>query len=123
MSARAKGTLISCPSSNSANICGSKNKEYALTFNDSGKPPDTTLTKRELRRTRRTMGANQPKYEEPTRGKESRMARKKKRPYGSGCLIKTGKGWVLRWREMEFAPDGTKKKVLRFKTLGAVSNR
>jgi integrase len=67
-------------------------------------------------------GPDQPKSEEPTRGKESRMARKK-RPYGSGCLIQKGTGWALRWREIEIAPDGTRQKVLRFKNLGSVSKR
>jgi integrase len=61
--------------------------------------------------------------EEPTRGKErSRMARRK-RQYGSGCLLEKGKGWVMRWREIEIAPDGTKKRVLRYETLGPMSRR
>ena len=42
----------------------------------------------------------------PTRGKDvSRMAHGK-RQYGSGCLLKNGKGWVIRWRELEIAPNG-----------------
>ena len=44
--------------------------------------------------------------EEPTRGKDSRMARTK-RQYGSGCLLKRKGGWATRWRELEIAPDGT----------------
>ena len=52
------------------------------------------------------------------------MARKKeKRPYGSGCLISTTTGWALRWREIEIAPDGRQKKVLKFKSLGGISKR
>ena len=62
-------------------------------------------------------------HEEPTRGKGfSHMARKK-RQYGSGCLLKRGKGWAIRWREMEIAPDGTRKKVLRYETLGEVTRK
>ena len=26
---------------------------------------------------------------------------------GSGCLLKRGRGWAIRWREREIAPDGT----------------
>ena len=50
------------------------------------------------------------------------MARSK-RPYGSGCLLKRGKGWAIRWRELEIAPDGTRKRVLRFKSLGDVTRK
>ena len=51
-------------------------------------------------------------HEEPTGGKGvSRMARTK-RQCGSGCLLKRRKGWAIRWREFEIAPDGTKQKVL-----------
>ena len=46
-----------------------------------------------------------------------------KRQYGSGCLLKRGKGWAIRWREIEIAPDGTKKRVLRYETLGPMSRR
>ena len=61
--------------------------------------------------------------EEPTRGKEvSRMARRK-RQYGSGCLLAKGRGWVIRWRELEIAPDGTTKRVLRYENLGWMSRR
>ena len=34
------------------------------------------------------------------------MARRK-RQYGSGCLLSKGKGWAIRWREIEIAPDGS----------------
>ena len=50
------------------------------------------------------------------------MARRK-RQYGNGCLLKRGKGWAIRWREEEIAPDGTKRKVLRYETLGEVSRK
>ena len=61
--------------------------------------------------------------EEPTGGKDvSRMAQTK-RQYGSGCLLQRGKGWTIRWRELEIAPDGTKKKVLRYERLGEISRK
>jgi len=47
----------------------------------------------------------------------------RKRQYGSGCLLKRGRGWAIRWRELEIAPDGTTRKVLRYETLGAVSRK
>lgn len=58
--------------------------------------------------------------EEPTRGKDTRMARSK-RQYGSGALLKRGKGWAIRWREYVFAPDGRKTRVLRYENLGDVT--
>jgi hypothetical protein len=59
--------------------------------------------------------------EEPARGKDvSRMAGKR-RQYGSGCLLKRGRGWAIRWRELELAPDGTTKPVLQYETLGPIS--
>jgi hypothetical protein len=62
-------------------------------------------------------------HEGPTRGKGcSRMARIK-RQYGSGCLLRTERGWALRWRELEIAPDGTKRRVLRYETLESVSSK
>ncbi len=50
------------------------------------------------------------------------MARSK-RQYGSGCLLKRGRGWAIRRRETEIAPDGTTRRVLRYETLGQVSRR
>jgi integrase len=50
------------------------------------------------------------------------MARRK-RQYGSGCLLAKGGGWAIRWREMEIAPDGTRKRVLRYETLASMSRR
>ena len=62
-------------------------------------------------------------HEGPTRGKVvSRMAQRK-RQYGSGCLIEKGKEWAIRWRELEIAPDGTTKRVLRYERLGPISRR
>ena len=46
-----------------------------------------------------------------------------KRQYGSGCLLKRGKGWAIRWREIEIAPDGKRKKVLRYEALGDVTRK
>jgi integrase len=50
------------------------------------------------------------------------MARTK-RQYGSGCLIEEGRGWAIRWREWEIAPDGTKRRALRYEALGQVSRK
>src|SRR5688500_13048059 len=50
------------------------------------------------------------------------MARRK-RQYGSGCLLAKGKGWGIRWREIEIAPDGKRKRVLRYETLAPMSRR
>ena len=50
------------------------------------------------------------------------MARSK-RQYGSGCLLEKRKGWAIRWRELEIAPDGTRRKVLRYETLGHVTRK
>ena len=49
------------------------------------------------------------------------MARKRRRPKGSGCLLKRRRGWAIRWRELEIAPDGTTKKMLRYEALGKIS--
>jgi integrase len=48
------------------------------------------------------------------------MARTK-RQYGSGCLLRRGRGWAIRWRELEIAPGGTTKKVLHYEALGKIS--
>ena len=50
------------------------------------------------------------------------MARRK-RQYGSGCLLRRKGGWALRWRETEIGPDGTRKRVLRYETLGEMSRK
>jgi len=50
------------------------------------------------------------------------MARSK-RQYGSGCLLKRGKGWAIRWRESEIGPDGKPLKVLKFESLGEVTRK
>ena len=50
------------------------------------------------------------------------MARPK-RQYGSGCVIDTKGGIAIRWREVEIAPDGTTRRVLRYETLGHVSRK
>ena len=50
------------------------------------------------------------------------MARTK-REYGSGCLLKVGKGWAIRWRDWEIGPDGSRRKALRYETLGQVSRK
>jgi hypothetical protein len=48
------------------------------------------------------------------------MARKK-RQYGTGSLFKEGRGWAIRWRELEIAPDGTIKKRSCYEALGLIS--
>jgi Phage integrase, N-terminal SAM-like domain len=51
------------------------------------------------------------------------MARTKRRQYGSGCLLKRGRGWAIRWREVEIAPDGKTRRALRYEALGSISQR
>ncbi len=65
---------------------------------------------------------DEPNHEGPTRERVSRMAQRK-RQYGSGCLLKRGRGWAIRWRELEIAPDGSTRRALRYETLGEVSRR
>jgi len=62
-------------------------------------------------------------HEEPTRGKESRIPRKKKRSYGAGCVLYRGKGLAIRWRENVIGTDGNIRTVLRCKALGKISLR
>lgn len=47
----------------------------------------------------------------------------RRRQYGSGCLLTRGKGFAIRWRELEIAPDGTTRKVLRYEALGQVTRK
>jgi len=51
------------------------------------------------------------------------MARQKRRQYGSGCLLKRGRGWAIRWRELEIAPDGTQRKAQRYEALGDMTRK
>ena len=62
-------------------------------------------------------------HEEPTRGKGVSRMVQRKRQYGSGCLLQKGKGWAIRWRELEIGPDGTKQRVLRYENLGPMSRK
>ena len=48
------------------------------------------------------------------------MARTK-RQYGTGCLLKRGRGWGIRWRVREIHPDGTTKNALKYENLGLVT--
>ena len=67
--------------------------------------------------------ASELRHEEPTRGKDiSRMARAE-RQYGSGCVLDTKGGFAIRWRELEIAPDGTIRRVLRYATVGRVPRK
>ena len=51
------------------------------------------------------------------------MARKTKRQYGSGCLMNVGGRWAIRWRETEIAPDGSRKRVLRYESLRTIPRK
>ena len=51
------------------------------------------------------------------------MARKKKRTYGTGCILERRNGLAIRWREPVMMPDGSVKRVLRYETLGMVSRK
>jgi len=50
------------------------------------------------------------------------MARTR-RQYGSGCLLTKESGFAIRWRELETAPDGSTRKVLRYESLGHVTRK
>ena len=50
------------------------------------------------------------------------MARRK-RQYGSGCLLRRKGGWALRWRETAIGSDGTRTRVLRYESLGEMSRK
>src|SRR5262249_32840777 len=39
------------------------------------------------------------------------------------CLVQRGRRWIIRWRELEIAPDGSTRRVLRFESLGTISRR
>jgi hypothetical protein len=49
------------------------------------------------------------------------MARKKRRRYGSGEVVKRGSGLAIRWREPILLPDGTIKYRRRYLALGEIS--
>jgi integrase len=67
--------------------------------------------------------SGEPHHEEPAREKRvSRMGRSK-RQHGTGCLLKRGRGFAIRWRELEIAPDGTKRRILRYEALGDVTRK
>jgi len=96
---RSRGTArtSACHTSRSANTSASIRSHArvpAAASRRSREPPLAVTTMEiELRR-----------HEEPTREKEcSRMARRK-RQYGSGSLFKEGRGWAIRWRELELLP-------------------
>src|SRR5215467_4519123 len=61
---------------------------------------------------------------EPANGKDVCMARKKKRrSYGTGCVLTKPSGLAIRWRESVRMPDGTVGRQLRYEMLGPVSLR
>lgn len=46
-----------------------------------------------------------------------------KRQYGSGCLIKRGTVYAIRWRELVIGSDGKAARALRYETLGEVTKK
>ncbi len=48
---------------------------------------------------------------------------RRKRQYGTGCLLRRKGGWAIRWRETEIGSDGTQKRVLRYETLEEMSRK
>ena len=102
-----------CPTSRSGSTSASTLKPFAPSSRDSRDRPTTQSDRM----------PPQLNNEGPTRGKDlSRMAHGK-RQYGSVLLLKNGKGWVIRWRELEIAPNGTSKRVLRYERLDPMSRR
>ena len=53
------------------------------------------------------------------------MAQRKqqRRPYGSGCVIKAGRGLAIRWWEKVIGIDGQPKWVKRYEALGPISKK
>ena len=52
------------------------------------------------------------------------MAReKRKRSYGSGCVLEKANGLAIRWREKVRMPDGSTRRILKFEALGRVSTK
>ena len=98
---RGKPRSSSCRTSRSASTCALMPARCVRSSRSNAEQRDSVPGNRYNR-----SGLN---HEEPTGGKGvSRMARTK-RQYGSGCLLKRGRGWAIRWRELEIAPDGTTK--------------
>ena len=62
-------------------------------------------------------------YEESTRRKEIPRMTRRKRQYGTGCLLRRKGRWAIRWRKTEIGPDGTRKRGLRYETLGEMSRK
>src|SRR5688572_24095718 len=46
-----------------------------------------------------------------------------KRQYGSGCLIKRGTVYAIRWRELVIASDGRATRAMRYETLGEATRK
>jgi integrase len=51
------------------------------------------------------------------------MARKSRRPYGTGCILERGRGLAIRWYEEMIGPDGKPQRVKRYEALGPVSRK
>jgi integrase len=51
------------------------------------------------------------------------MARKARRPYGTGCILEEGRGHAIRWYEVVTGSDGKTRRVKRYEALGSVSRK
>lgn len=51
------------------------------------------------------------------------MARKQRRPYGSGCILENEHGFAIRWYETVTGADGKPHRVKRYQSLGHVSRK
>jgi hypothetical protein len=49
------------------------------------------------------------------------MVRRSRRPYGTGCVIREGRGLAIRWYETIIGANGQLRKLKRYEALGAVS--
>ena len=49
------------------------------------------------------------------------MARNRRRPYGTGSVVKEGKGYAIRWREDVIGEDGQVRREMKYKALGNVT--
>jgi hypothetical protein len=53
----------------------------------------------------------------------AKIKKENRRCYGTGTVIERGNGLTIGWREAVVQPDGTVKRVMRWKALGPVSKR
>jgi len=55
------------------------------------------------------------------RKEQKPMARNRRRPYGTGSVVKEGKGYAIRWREDVIGEDGQVRREMKYKALGNVT--